>query len=34
MAKHKKTGCKTVKVCGKKRKLCWGKHGIKSNKAA
>lgn len=33
MAKHK-TNCKRIKVCGKMRKLCWNKNGIKSNTKA
>lgn len=32
MAKSKKpANCHRVTICGKRRKLCWGKHGIKSN---
>lgn len=29
----RKSGCKIVTVCGKRRRLCWGKKGIKSNTA-
>jgi len=26
--------CKVVKICGQRRKLCYGKNGIKSNTKA
>lgn len=29
-----KTTCKVISVCGKRRKVCWGPNGIKSNRPA
>jgi hypothetical protein len=34
MAKSMKGKCRTVTVCGKRRKLCFGKKGITSNRKA
>jgi hypothetical protein len=32
--KGRKSRCKVVTVCGKRRRICWGKKGITSNKPA
>lgn len=34
MAKSMKGKCKVVTVCGHRRRLCWGKNGLRSNKKA